>query len=499
MKTFYRNYKLFGNSGHRQFIFGLVMLLFVSYFVVFLHLDRLTLRVWDESCYLINAKNMLKNPHLFLVYNFNEVPERFCTKPPLYVWFAAISLKMIPNNPELAIRMPAALFALFSILLLYAFGYYYLKNFASAMLSAVILLSSVGFFQWHIARTGDTDTTFVFWGLFCSLSFFVYTVESGKKQMLALLLCGLGLLLATLTKGPGIIMLLPSFFMWLLLNKKLISTCKRPSFWIVFGSVATIVFIWYFTRELMDPGFLQAAWNMELKGRFEIIEPQTHHENHALFFFVRMFELQFFMPWILFLFPALFVVMRKEQTKEIQLLKFIILVWFFCILSISQSKSMKDWYDAIWYPLMALITGVGIIELIKNWKINISKTVFYGLLLLSCWPLFFIINKNMFEKETQHLKPFLTSLRTEKYKTEKLFVYDYEFDCAMFFYVQEDQRKGFKSEFWQNDIHTLPNNIDVITMNWKHEEEIRNHFVVKELESMYECKLFHLLQRKNGH
>ncbi|MDP1728159.1 MAG: glycosyltransferase family 39 protein [Bacteroidota bacterium] len=495
MKTYFRNYKLFGNSGHRQFIFGLVILLFVSYFVVFLHLDRLTLRVWDESCYLINAQNMLKNPHLFLVYNFNELPERFCTKPPLYVWIAAISLKIMPNNPELAIRMPAALFALFSILLLYAFGYYYLKNFASAMLSAVILLSSVGFFQWHIARTGDTDTTFVFWSLFCCLSFFVYTVELGKKQMLALLLFGLGLLFATLTKGPGIIMLLPSFFMWLLLNKKLVATCKKPSFWIVFGTIATIVFTWYFMREQLDPGFLQAVWDMEFKGRFEIIEPQTHEGNHALFFLFRMFDQQYFMPWILFLFPALHIVIRKEKTKEIQLLKFIILVWFFCILSISQSKTMKDWYDAIWYPLMALITAVSIIELIKKRQITLSRTIFYSLLLFSCWPLSLIIKKNMFEKETQYLKPFLTALRAEKYKTEKLFVYDQNFDCAMFFYIQEDQRKGFKSELWQNNIHTLPNNIDVITINWKHEEEIRNHFVVKEIESMQECKLFHLLGR----
>ncbi len=496
MKINCKDFKLTENTGHPQFVTGLLLLLVIAYFSVFMHLDRLTLRSWDEASYLMNAKNMLERPNLFLVFDFKGDPDNFSPKPPLFVWFAALSLKLIPDNPELAIRMPAALFALFSIILLYAFGYYYLKNFAAGFLSAIVLTSAFGFFQWHIARTGDTDTTFVFWSLFCCLSFFVYSIEKGLMQNRALLLSGLGLLFAALTKGPAVIMLLPAFFLWLLFNKRLIQTLKSPHFWMVFGSVSVLVFLWYYIRAQMDLGFLHAVWEQELRARFEVLEPQVNQINPALYFLRRMIEKEFFMPWIILMIPTPLLLFRKEKTRETQLFKFILLVWLGCVFTISQSISIKESYDAIWYPLMALVTGVGILELIKKWKPIYVKIIFVCLVFLSARPLYLIAQKNIFERETQHLKPLLDLHRSGPYKAKKLVVYDQDFNPALFYYMYDDQRKGYQSEIWNGNLKDMPDSIDVITLNWKHEEELRNHFNTTKTHDMIETNLFHLAGRK---
>ncbi|MBC7383951.1 MAG: glycosyltransferase family 39 protein [Bacteroidia bacterium] len=496
MKTIIKGFNLFGYSGHVQFIIGLIFILTLSYFTIFFHLDRLTLRVWDESTYLYNAENMVKHPDLFMVYDFKGNPECFSPKPPFYTWVAAISLLIIPHNPELAIRMPAALFTLFTVLLLYGFCYYYLKNYAAGILSATVLLSSVGFFQWHIVRTGDTDSTYVFWCLLCLLSFFVYTVEEGKKRTIALVLAGLGMLFAALTKGPGILILFPPFFIWLFVSKNFMNTVKSFSFWVVLGLVIVFIFGWYYCRESLNPGFLQAVWKQEIMGRIQLVEPQTHQENHALFFLYRLFDKQFFMPWILFLISAFFMSFGKEKTAGHEFLKFVFLVWICCILSIARTVSVKDWYDAIWYPLMSLLTGVGISLLIKNWEITASRSVFFGLLLLSSWPLSIIIKKNIFEAETQHLKPFLNLLRQGEYKFRKIFIYEREFNPAVFYYIKQDQQNGFDSELWKYEVNNLPEGTDVLTMNQNQEEELARNFKIRKLEELNECKLFYLELKK---
>ncbi len=198
------------------------------------------------------------------------------------------------------------------------------------------------------------------------------------------------------------------------------------------------------------------------------------------------------MPWILLLVPVLLMTINKEKTKENQFIKFILLVLLACIFSMSQTASVKDWYDAIWYPLLALLTGTSIVKIISAWPPNASRTVFAGLLLISIWPFSIIIQKNISEPETQHVKPFLDKLRNTEYKTQQLYVYNKEFNPALFYYIQQDQQNGFHSSLWNEDLSKMPENVDVLTINAKQEHELLDYFNTKKLDELDECKLFRL-------
>jgi 4-amino-4-deoxy-L-arabinose transferase-like glycosyltransferase len=65
----------------------LVPTLFVvlGVFPVFMHLDTLPIRIWDEARQAVNALEMWENGN-FLVTHFEGSPDMWSTKPPLLIW-----------------------------------------------------------------------------------------------------------------------------------------------------------------------------------------------------------------------------------------------------------------------------------------------------------------------------------------------------------------------------------------------------------------------------
>ena len=97
----------FVNKNGFIFTFKIVLFILLAYFPVFLHLEFLPIRVWDESRLANNAYEMFKNGN-FLVPHFEGTPDMWNTKPPLMVILQVLCCKVFGIR-ELSIRLPSAI------------------------------------------------------------------------------------------------------------------------------------------------------------------------------------------------------------------------------------------------------------------------------------------------------------------------------------------------------------------------------------------------------
>ena len=85
---------------------GLILLLVIASIPLFIHLDVLPFRLWDESRLASNAYEMHRNGNLIVTY-YEGQPEMWNTKPPLAIWMQLIFIKILGFN-ELAVNRAAA-------------------------------------------------------------------------------------------------------------------------------------------------------------------------------------------------------------------------------------------------------------------------------------------------------------------------------------------------------------------------------------------------------
>src|SRR3989338_7134472 len=130
----------------------------------------------DEGMYGAIAREMAEKGD-WITPHFNGI--RYLEKPPLYFWLTALTISLVCPS-EWAVRLWSALPALGTALLIWGLGRL-LYGGPSGLLSAIILLTSVGVFRY--TRVAATDSLLVF-SLTLSLYCFVRTLlANGKWQM----------------------------------------------------------------------------------------------------------------------------------------------------------------------------------------------------------------------------------------------------------------------------------------------------------------------------
>ena len=154
----------------KQRFFGLLLLLFLCYFPLFLHLDTLSLRLWDESRRGVNAIEMATEGN-WLVPHFEGHPDNYGTKPPFLVWMQAIGMKIFGVN-ELAVRLPSALAGVATVLLLWFFAGRVLNRPISGFFAGLILVTSQLYIDKHAAISGDYDALLTLFQTFYLLCFY---------------------------------------------------------------------------------------------------------------------------------------------------------------------------------------------------------------------------------------------------------------------------------------------------------------------------------------
>lgn len=435
-------------------------------FVFFWNLDALSLRTYDESRQAVNALEMARSGNL-LVTSFDGKPDMWSTKPPLLIWLMAGSMKTIGYN-EFAARLPSALAASATVVIIFTFLRFYLRNIKAAFLASFALLTSYGFTGIHIARTADFDALLTLWIALYFLTYFIY-LENPRDRYLYLTAIFTGL--AIFTKGIAALIPVPSLLFYTLYQKQLPTVLSSKAFYLSIAIVLLVGLSYYPLRETVNPGFITAVIQNEVTGRY--LEGQQDAPKPANYFFYLQLFTRTFTPWI-YLVPIAFVCTRVSKNKSVRDLGiFSGLFLLFHLVVISYGRRKLEWYCAPEYPIAALLLGIGLsagIELLLDFlKIHriskrqwIAGLLIFGLLFLpSVRMTRNILGTYKFDRpndpEEVQIGYYLRHLQTRQKDTGKLTVIDVREGTVggrrahTLFYVEAAKLNGFPVEFGYPD------------------------------------------------
>lgn len=328
---------------------GLTLLLLIVSIPLFLHIDVLPFRLWDESRLASNAYEMHRNGNLVVTYYEGE-PEMWNTKPPLVIWMQLLFIKLLGFN-ELAVRLPSAITGLLTCIVLLFFSKKFSNTYIVGAFASLVLVTTNGYVDTHGIRTGDYDGPLALFTTTFILASFLYADSENKKWLTALFA---GITLAVLTKSVQPLLFLPGIALYFLIRKKLKLFFTKP-FIIGCLTVAAVAGAYYIGREVMNEGYLLAVWNNELGGRyFNGLE-----ENNAgpTYYVSRMGSYLF--PYWIWLLPFAIIcglLSKDEKINRLTIFNFIITSSYFIFITVSKTKLY--WYTVPLFPLLSLQIAV---------------------------------------------------------------------------------------------------------------------------------------------
>ena len=341
---------------------GLIVLLIVVSIPLFLHLDVLPFRIWDESRLAANAYEMHKNGNL-IVTHYEGQPEMWSTKPPLMIWLQVIFIKLLGFS-ELAIRLPSAIAGLLTCVVLMIFSYQYFKNLLIGAFACLVLITINGYIEAHAVRTGDYDGLLALFTTIFTLAAFLYAEKGRDKWMV---ICIAGITFAVLTKSIQPLLFLPGIATWFLLKHKLNLLLKKSL--VVEGLIAiSIVAAYYIIRETMNAGYLQAVWENELGGRY--LKPLEDNAEGPFYYFRWMKHMLAYWLWLI---PVAIIagwLSKNEQVKKLTIYTFITCATYLLIITFSKTKLY--WYAVPMFPLISLNVALLLyqaFEYVKQFKV----------------------------------------------------------------------------------------------------------------------------------
>jgi len=308
--------------------FYLLVCIFLSllYFPLFLNLDFFPFQIWDEAREAIHAYEMYHSGN-YLVAQYEGSPDMWSLKPPMLTWLQCFFIHFLGFG-ELAIRLPSALSALGTCLLVLQFITNITAKPAMGYISAILLLCFDSFTNIHASRTGDIDALLTFFLTWSMIQCYLFLFSNRKHRHI--LLFFLSLTCAVLTKGIAGLLFLP-VYLFLLVYKLLIinpphfnyyknqsNTTKKYLYiikaWLAFyykhvylliksvfrnqkvtrnalvGAALFCVCVvgFYLGREILNPGYIEAVAKNEWFARY--LHTLEFHQQPFDFYFVYLYE-----------------------------------------------------------------------------------------------------------------------------------------------------------------------------------------------------------------
>jgi 4-amino-4-deoxy-L-arabinose transferase-like glycosyltransferase len=457
-----------------KLLFAFLLLAALLYIPVFGYLNSLTIRIWDEARLAVNAFEMLKNGNYIVTY-YDGSPDMWNTKPPLMIWMQVLSMKAFGIN-ELAIRIPSALAAFFTCIVLLIFSKKYLKNYTIGIIAVFVLITSEGYIQMHGTRTGDYDSLLTLFTTLSALLLFSYYEQKNTKH---LYLFFLFLALGVLTKSVTGLLFLPAYIIYTLIQRELLLLLKNKHFYFGLFSFITIVFGYYLLRETYNPGYIDAVKKNELGGRY--LEVLENHKHSFWYYYTNLLEFRFAYWFLLIpcgMLTGFFI--KDQKIKKLSIYLTLLVITFFLIISTAQTK--LAWYDIPLYPLLALIVSMFlyfIVEVLSRLSVinsymtkNISPYLFlffvgvkpYQQILNTCYK----PTENSVDYEFYEIGYYLRDGLKGKVDLNKQFLLYDGYYAQNLFYINSLQEKGVHVNFknWEN----LDNN-DVVFAYQNHVKE----------------------------
>ena len=325
------------------------LLVLIGFFIIsvplWLKVDVLPMRIWDESRNAVNAIEMYQTEN-WLVRTYDFAPENYELKPPLLTWFQVASLHVFGLN-ELGIRFPSVIFSLITLMVLFSLVYRMTEKWYIAFLASFIVATSAGFYTEHLGRFGDHEALLV---CIYSCLFYVVYLYSITQKVRYIYLTALTVALAILCKSISVGMLLPGIFLFLLFDKKILTLLKNKHtyFALLFGALP--VFAYYYLREQAQPGYLHLVWQMELFPRFFNTSTELVFQKDPFSYYfdlIRTSKMEYWVWSLLLVLLAPFVAKKIDRRWA-----------FWCIqavtfLLIISSGTKNFWYSAPAIPMLA--------------------------------------------------------------------------------------------------------------------------------------------------
>ncbi len=473
------------------------------YFSFFHQLGQLSVWNWDEARNAVNALEMVHRKEFLVTYFENQI-DMWNVKPPLNIWFMALSLKLFGFN-ALAVRLPSAFFATLTCICLIYFSSKYFQNYFIGILAVLVLVTTTGYNGFHVARTGDYDALLVLCTTIFSLCYFLYLETDGNKSRYLIGTVAF-IILATLTKGVAGLIPLLCLFVYTLYRRKLLVVLKNK--WLYLGIVLFIFFVggYYLLREQYNPGYIKTVF-MEEPGRLvNRTEGDTHLDTG--FYFTGMLQ-ERFLPWFyLFPFCAVLAFLNPDKfLKRITVFSLLFVILFFVIITFSATKNTQ--YEAPIYPFAALIIGIGLASVIQfvqmqlrpgnqNYGNALFLILVFGLFAL---PLYTTLKKNVFRQEREPnwtlYGEYMTKFVKEKPEIKDFAVGFSDYNAHMLFYVQalNYSDKGYSvKEAWGDQ--PVPGKDIVLSCNGNVNWFYENNYNYEIIHEDGGCKTFKLLNRK---
>ena len=324
---------------------------------LFAGLGSFTIRLWDESRLAANAVEMYEGGNPWVTY-FNGAPDMWNTKPPLMIWLQVASMKLWGVN-EWALRCPSAVAALCTFILLFRLIQQRTGSLLWAALTVIVLVTTRGYIDLHVTRTGDYDALLILWTTIGGLSVWKYTeTQSGRWLYTA----AIGFGLAVLTKSIAGLLFLPAIAIYLLLSGQLRDLLSRRDTYLAILVFLLLALPYYFIREHYNPGYLAAVKENELGGRF--LEAKEANAGHWSFY-LSWLTGRDFLFWFAALPFGIWLGWKQRHSRNGRLVLFAAITGLGFLFLISLAKTKLGWYDAPIYPYLAIVSAFAIYRAVQ--------------------------------------------------------------------------------------------------------------------------------------
>jgi 4-amino-4-deoxy-L-arabinose transferase-like glycosyltransferase len=321
------------------------LLYFLTGTAIFLYFYNLWLpAIWspNEAFYAEAAREMLESGN-FLTPHFNYEP-RF-QKPALLYWLIAGSYSLFGIS-EFSTRIIPALLAFGSVLLTFLTGKL-LWNKRAGLLAAAVLATSFEFNQ--AARYTSPEIALLF---FVTLSLFAF-LKGLKSSPRWFYLSYVAMALGVLTKGPaGAVLPMLVIGAYLLFTRKIKEVFKIKLHYgvIIILLIASPWFIY------MVFTYGERYWSFLWGENFQRFVGKYGHSS-SVFYYFSVIPWNF-LPWSVFLIPALFLVIRDIFRRNLEENVLFIFLWFAAVFGFfSVSKGKLPPYMLPLFPALSLLIG----------------------------------------------------------------------------------------------------------------------------------------------
>lgn len=491
----------------------ITLLLFAAavYFPLFLHLDKEPVKNFDESLFACRAFSLayfgeyLCNFTDFTTFTEGQIrgPGASNTKPPLISFVQAGFFRVFGYN-ELALRLPSALSALLILGVFLRLSRRLFGDWTFGYLAGLVLVTSRGFVNVHVTRTGDHDAPLALFGLVLLLAFYHY-LESDRQDRRQLALLTAMLCCAALTKGVAGLFFGPGMLLYALYKRQFLALLRDRHTWLALGAYLLVVGGYYLYREWDCPGFLDRVWRYEVGGHYGATRDG---HLHPWYWYFQNFYINKFTYWLplLPLGIGLFFHPRLRALRDLGVLLLLAGASWMAVISNSETKLL--WYDASMYPLMALVVGLALYQLhtgVQQWLAAPTPgwrylTTVLFLLVFFLMPYRFIISKVYHPQEVLY--------QPEKYgflikQTERNLPDLKQYHIlhlgqsthALFYQLVYDLTKGYRIGRYRAPESTRVGNV-VMTCQPRLRRYLSERYELELLQAYDECVLVRLVARK---